>query len=88
MQEEIAFQKSTSGREVTSNYGYTSTRLLHINFLTMKSDKNDNEINVLLITDLFMCYALAFVFPFQTAKVTDQALLDKSFMNMGSEKRT
>ena len=35
--------------------------LVHIDFLTIKSDNTDKWINVLVISDHFMCYKQAFV---------------------------
>ena len=39
---------------------------VHIDFITIKVDKTDEHINVLLINDHLTCYAQAFITPSQT----------------------
>ena len=45
--------------------------------------KSNKYINVLVISDHFMCYAQAYVMPSQTASVVVKIVLDKSFVNYG-----
>ena len=60
-------------QEVTELYPLLATtplELIHMNFLTIKNPKNDKDVNVLVITAHFKCYAKSMVTPNQTAKTT------------------
>ena len=56
--------------------------IVHMDFLTIGSKKDLNkEINVLVITDHFTCYAQAFVTTLQTAIVVAQTLYSEYFVD-------
>ena len=42
--------------------------LVHMDYLSIEKSKSERDINVLVITDNFTCYAQAFVISLQTAK--------------------
>ena len=57
--------------------------LVHIDYLTIESNKTDKDINILVVTDHFTRLAQAFVTPSQTASVVAKTLWDKFFMYYG-----
>ena len=61
--------------------------LVHIDYLTIESNKTEKDINILVMTDHFTRLAQAFVTPSQMASVVAKTLWDKFFMYYGiSEK--
>ena len=48
--------------------------LVHINYLTIESKLSEKDVNILVITDHFTCYAQAFVTSSQTALVVANTL--------------
>ena len=48
--------------------------LVHTGYLTIQSDKDDKDVNIMIISCHFMRYAQTIVINSQTAKVTAQAL--------------
>ena len=61
--------------------------LIHIDYLTIEGSKTDKDINILVVTDHFTCYAQAFVTPTQTATVVAQTLWEKLLMHSGLPER-
>ena len=57
--------------------------LVHIDHLTIESNKPEKDINILVVTDQFTRLAQAFVTPSQTASVVAKTLWDKCFMYYG-----
>ena len=57
--------------------------LVHIDYLTIESNKTKKDINILVVTDHFTRLAQAFVTPSQTASVVAKTLWDKFFMYYG-----
>ena len=57
--------------------------LVHIDYLTMESNKTEKDINILVVTDHFTRLAQAFITPSQTASVVAKTLWDKFFMYYG-----
>ena len=57
--------------------------LVHIDYLTIESNKTEKDINILVVTDHFTRLAQAFVTPSQTASVVAKTLWDKFFMYYG-----
>ena len=57
--------------------------MIHTDYLTIESHKTDKDINILVITEHFTCYAQAFVTPTQTARLVSQTLWGKFFMHYG-----
>ena len=53
--------------------------LVHIDYLTIESNKTEKDINILVVTDHFTRLAQAFVTPFQTVSVVAKTLWDKFF---------
>ena len=54
-------------------------QIVHIDFLTIESEKKDKDHNVLVITDQFTRFVQAFVTTSQTAQTTAKTLWDKYF---------
>ena len=48
-------------------------QLVHMDYLTIESPKDDNDINILIITDHFMHYAQAIMTSSQSAKVASSS---------------
>ena len=62
--------------------------LVHMDFLIIESQKKTNkDINILIVTDHFMCCAQAFVTRSQTASVVVNTLWNDIFPIMASQKR-
>ena len=61
--------------------------LIHMDFLTIESLKTDKDINVLIVTDHFTCYAQAFVTKSQTANVVANTLWERFFSHYGFPER-
>ena len=57
--------------------------LVHIDYLTIESNKTEKDINILVVTDHFTILAQAFVTPSQTVSVVAKTLWDKFFMYYG-----
>ena len=57
--------------------------LVHIDYLTIESNKTEKDINILVVTDHFTRLAQAFVTSSQTALVVAKTLWDKFFMYYG-----
>ena len=57
--------------------------LVHIDFWTTELGKTSKDINVLIITDHFMCYVQAFLTPTKKAGVVAPILWDKYFVHYG-----
>ena len=57
--------------------------LVHMDYLTIESNKQDKDVNILVVTDHFTRLAHAFVTPSQTASVVAKTLWDKFFMYYG-----
>ena len=57
--------------------------LVHIDYLTIETNKSEKNINILVVTDHFTRLAQAFITPSQTASVVAKALWDKFFMYYG-----
>ena len=57
--------------------------LVHIDYLTIESNKTEKDINILVVTDHFTRLAQAFVTPSHTASVVAKTLWDKFFMYYG-----
>ena len=57
--------------------------LVHMDYLTIESNKEDKDMNILVATDHFTRLAHAFVTPSQTASVVAKTLWDKFFMYYG-----
>ena len=57
--------------------------LVHIDYLTIESNKTEKDINILVVTDHFTRLAEAFVTPSQTSSVVAKTLWDKYFMYYG-----
>ena len=54
--------------------------LVHMDYLTIESNKQDKDVNILVVTDHFTTLAHAIVTPSQTASVVAKTLWDKFFM--------
>ena len=71
----------------------TATRLLelvHIDYLTVEpsaSSKSDKDINVLIITDHFTCFAHAHITSSQKALILAKMLWDHFFVHYGFPKK-
>ena len=61
--------------------------LVHIDYLTFKSNKSDRNINILVVTDHFTRLSQTFVIPLLTASVVAKFLWDKFFMYYGIPKK-
>ena len=57
--------------------------LVHIDYLTIESNKSDRDVNILVVTDHFTRLAQALVTPSQTTSVVAKNLWDKFFMYYG-----
>ena len=57
--------------------------LVHIDYLTIESNKTEKDINILVVTDHFTRLAQAFVTPSQTVSVVAKTLWDTFFMYYG-----
>ena len=57
--------------------------LIHMDFLMIESPKTEKDINVLIVTDHFTCYAQAFVTKTQTANVVAHTLWEGFFSHYG-----
>ena len=57
--------------------------LVHIDYLTIESNRTEKDINILVVTDHFTRLAQAFVTPSQTASVVAKTLWDNFFMYYG-----
>ena len=57
--------------------------LVHMDYLTIEVNKGGKDINVLVITNHFTCYAQATVTSLQTAMCTVQNLWDKFIVHYG-----
>ena len=57
--------------------------LVHMDYLTIESNKSDKDVNILVVTDHFTRLAQAFVTHSQTASVIAKTLWDKFFMYYG-----
>ena len=77
--------KEKPEREEMSSFGTSYPHeIVHIDFLMIGSKKDPNkEINVLVITDHFTCYAQVFVTTSQTAIVVAQTLYKEYFLHNG-----
>ena len=54
--------------------------LVHLDFLSIESGKNQKDVNVLVIMDHFMRYTQVFITPLQTAGMAAKMLLEKFFV--------
>ena len=57
--------------------------LVHIDYLTIESNKTEKDINILVVTDHFTRLVQAFVTASQTVSVVAKTLCDKFFMYYG-----
>ena len=57
--------------------------LVHMDYLTIESNKSEKDVNILVVTDHFTRVAQAFMTPSQTASVVAKILWDKFFMYYG-----
>ena len=80
----IRFKQKPEREEMSSFKTSYPLEIVHMDFLTIGSKKDPNkEINVLVITDHFTCYAQAFVTTSQTAIVVAQTLYKEYFVHYG-----
>ena len=61
--------------------------LIHIDYLIIESSKTNKDINILVVTDHFMCYVQAFLTPTQTTRVVAQMCGTNSWWNMVFQKK-
>ena len=54
-----------------------------MDLLTVESGKNNKDMNILVVTDLFTKYSQAYVTSSQTAQVVAKTLCEKFFMHFG-----
>ena len=57
--------------------------LVHMDYLTVEANRGGKDVNILVITDHFTCYAQAIITSSQTAKCTAQGLWDKFIVHYG-----
>ena len=57
--------------------------LVHMDFLTVESGKNNKDVNILVVTNHFTKYSQAHVTPSQTAQVVARTLWENFFMHYG-----
>ena len=57
--------------------------LVHMDYLTIESNKQDKDVNILVVTDHYTRLAHTFVTPSQTASVVAKTLWNKFFMHYG-----
>ena len=61
--------------------------LIHMDFLTIESGETKKDVNILVITDHFTCYAQAFVTPSTNSMSSGSNLCNKFFMHYGFPKK-
>ena len=78
----IRFKQKPEREEMSSFETSYPLEIVHMDFLTIGSKKDPNkEINVLVITDHFTCYAQVFVTTSQTAIVVAQTLYKEYYVH-------
>ena len=79
----LKFKAVPDRAELTPILATRPLELVHIDFLTIESEKTDKDINILVVTDHFTRYAQAFVTHSQTASVVANTLWERFFAHYG-----
>ena len=57
--------------------------LVHMDYLKIESNRSDQDVHILIVTDHFTRFAQAFITPNETARVVARTLWDQYFMKYG-----
>ena len=79
----IRFKAKTEVAPLESIEASYPMELVHIDYLTIESNKSEKEVNILVVTDHYTRLAQAFVMSTQTAATVAKTLWDKYFMYYG-----
>ena len=79
----IRFKAKTEVAPLESIEASYPMELVHIDYLTIESNKSERDVNILVVTDHYTRLAQAFVMSTQTAATVAKTLWDKYFMYYG-----
>ena len=79
----IRFKAKTEVAPLESIEASYPMELIHIDYLTIESNKSERDVNILVVTDHYTRLAQAFVMSNQTASTVAKTLWDKYFMYYG-----
>ena len=79
----LRFKTIAEQTELTPIIVSRPLELIHMDFLMIESPKTEKDINVLIVTDHFTCYAQAFVTKSQTGNVVANTLWERFFSDYG-----